>query len=287
MPPTPKVTPKKPPTLAETLSLPTEPSVISDDLNDYSFLIHGEKKIGKTTLATAEPGVLVLSFDPLRPGLEIMQVHCPDWAHLKTYVSKLEAAAKGKFPYKRLVLDRVDLAYIACTKWVCKERGIDHPSDEGYARAWHALRDEFLSVILRLLRLPCGTWFICHSEWKEQKSKTGVTTFKLVPDLAGRAEEILNGLVDGWFAYDYEGPKRILYLLGDATIGAGHALDTHFLTPEGERVREVEMGSSPKEAWQAFLAAFNNKQRHTTLAEAEAPPPRPVVKKKVVKHGSR
>lgn len=246
--------------LIETLTLPTQPTQVSMDLDDYSFLIHGEKKIGKTTLAGEQDGVFSLSFDPVRPGLELMQRHVPDWAHAKAYAELLLNQVKeNKFKYKRLVVDRVDLAYVACQQWVCKQRGIDHPSDEGYAKAWHALRDEFTAWVLRLLGgMPTGTWFICHSEWKETKLRSGATRDKLVPDLSGRAEEIVNGLVDGWFAYDYSGSDRVLILQGDDQVGAGHALDGAFNTPTGERIREVYMGTNAQEAWENFCAAFNN-----------------------------
>ena len=225
------------------VTLPDEISEISDDLNDYSFLIHGEKKIGKTTLGTVEKGVLDLSFDPYRPGLAILQRHVPDWKTLLQYVALLEQkVTDGEFEYKRVVLDRVDLAATSCLRYICKKRNINDPQDEEWGTAWRALKQEFNAVILRLLALPCGVWFISHSDWKEVKSRSGVKSTKLVPDLTGWAEEILNGLVDGWFAYDYEGDERVLLILGNEMIGAGHAIDTHFRTPDGERVREIPMG---------------------------------------------
>lgn len=251
------------------LVLPTKPTEVSADINQYSFFIHGAPTIGKTTFATAEEDVLVLSFDPLRPGLRIMQVHMPDWKTLRSAVKQLEAQNEsGKFRYRRVVLDRIDLAYIKCTDYICKKRGINHPSDEGYARAWHALRDEFYEIILRLMGLPCGTWFICHSKWKEiKKPRTGITVERLVPDLGDRAEEILNGLTDGGFAYDWNGKERVLTIQGDETVTAGHNLDAAFRTPDGRKVVEIPAGSSPKEAWGNFLRAFNGKQTFTTLDE--------------------
>lgn len=251
------------------LVLPTKPTEVSADINQYSFFIHGAPTIGKTTFATAEEDVLVLSFDPLRPGLRIMQAHMPDWRTLRQAVKQLEAQnAAGKFKYSRVVIDRIDLAYIKCTDYICKKRGIQHPSDEGYARAWHALRDEFYDIVLRLMGLPCGTWFICHSKWKEiKKPRTGITVERLVPDLGDRAEEILNGLTDGGFAYDWNGKERVLIIQGDETVTAGHNLDLAFRTPDGRKVVEIPAGSSPKEAWTNFLKAFNGQQKFTTLDE--------------------
>lgn len=251
------------------LVLPTAPTEVSEDISQYSFFIHGAPTIGKTTFATAEDGVLVLSFDPIRPGLRIMQVHLPEWKQLREALRLLEKqVASGKFKYRRVVLDRIDLAWIKVQDYICRKRGIDHPSDEGYARAWHAIRDEFYDIIIRLMAMPCGTWFICHSKWKEiKKPRTGITVERLVPDLSDRAEEILNGLTDGGFAYDYNGKERVLIIQGDETVTAGHNLDQAFRTPDGRKVIEIPAGNSPKEAWANFNKAFNNEQAFTTLDE--------------------
>lgn len=251
--------------------LPTEKSVVSHELNDYSFYLHGVPKIGKTTLATAEGDVLVLSFDPPRPGLEILQKHMPDWSTLLQAVDALVGMAEsGDFIYDRVVVDRIDLAYNKCSDYICSQRGIDHPSDEGYAKAWHALRDAFTEVVIKLMALPCGSWFVCHSRWKEEKNRrTGVTTEKLVPDLGNRAEEILVGLCDGGFAYDYSDDERVIIVQGDQQVSAGINLDDNFRTTDGRRVVEVPAGKSAKEAWTNFNAAFNNEQEFVDLRERD------------------
>lgn len=250
--------------------LPLEPTEIDDDINSYSFFLHGMPLIGKTTLATAEGTVLVLSFDPLRPGLSIIQEHLPTWGVLLEWVRALEVAAKeDDFPYDRLVVDRIDLGYIRAMDAVCKKNHISHPSDVDWGRAWKELSSMYLDAIMRLMALPCGTWFICHSKWKEIKSRSGIQTERLVPDLSDRGEEILNGLTDGGFAYDWEGSERVIVIQGDACVTAGHNLDTAFKTPDGRAIVEVPAGESASEAWDNFCSAFNNEQKFIDLEERD------------------
>ncbi|KKN74283.1 hypothetical protein LCGC14_0392220 [marine sediment metagenome] len=255
------------------ISLPKKLSKVSDDINDYLILIHGEKKIGKTTLALQEPGVLLLTFDPPQKALRVLQRHVGTWPALTKYVGLLMKEAKKKdFPYKRIVIDGVDIAYRLCQDYVCAKLGVEHPRDEAYGKGWDMLKHEFAKYIDKVLALPCGVWFICHSRWQEVETRSGPKVSKLVPLLKSGAEEIVAGKVDGWFAYDYIGTQRILIIQGDERTGAGHRMSEHakhFQTPEGKRVKEIPMGSSPKEAYRNLLSAFDNKQEHTKVKRKE------------------
>jgi len=146
---------------------------------------------------------------------------------------------------------------------VCEELQIDHPSDEGWGQGWDALRNEFSDAVHRLLNLSCGVWFLCHSKWKDSKTRDGDEVEKLVPTLTGMCEEILNGPVDGWFAYDYNtNGDRVMVVSGSVRVGAGHRMDQpnspHFRSPDGNPLKTIRMGSSAAEAYKNLLDAFNN-----------------------------
>ena len=55
------------------LTLPTEKSKPSSRLGDYTWLIYGAKKIGKTSLVAQFPETLILSFEPGTKALEVFQ----------------------------------------------------------------------------------------------------------------------------------------------------------------------------------------------------------------------
>jgi hypothetical protein len=251
------------------LSLPSTPSESSDNLSDYYIFIHGEKKIGKTSLAMVEEGSFLLTFDPIQKALRVLQRHVPDWRTFMEYLTLLEQQAKtGKYPYKRIVVDGADIWYRKCQEWVEKKLVVDHVSEEKWGRGWDMLKNGFANAVDRLFALPGGCWTISHSDWKEVETREkGTKINKLLPLMKSGGEEILVGRVDGWFAYDYVGEERVLIVEGDERTGAGHRIKGHFQTPKGRKIREIPMGESEEEAYANLLNAFHNKQTFITIKE--------------------
>jgi hypothetical protein len=261
---------KKPKPKPLEVVLPTEPTVPSLNFRDYSLLVHGEKKIGKTTLFAQEEKAFFMEWDPEQRALPIIQQAFSDWATFKAYVREMQRQAKvGKLPYRTVIVDGADLMYDACFEWACKKLVITHPHDEDdFGKSWRFIKDAYLKTVLDLLRLPgVATRFICHSTWKEQKDRRGATSSKLVPNLTKQAEEVLTGLVDLWGAYCYDGRDRVLVVRGDEQTGAGHRIDHRFKTTDGRLVEEIDMGTSPSQAYANLLAAFDCTQDYATLAE--------------------
>lgn len=259
---------------ADKLVLPTERSQRVVNPWEYAYLLTGEKKIGKTSFAIEGCEELVLQCDKPQLSYELREIIVDTWAKTRKAVAALEELAgkgRGAFPYERIIVDGAGEWYNTCQIATCKKFGVSHPSEEGYARAWHYLRDDFTDVVNRLLRMQravgCGIFFIAHSEWKTKKSRDGTEVERIVPLLPPRCEEILNGKCDGWFMMDYVGDSRVIVLQGDEYTGAGHRIDGRFLTPSGERVREVPMGGSSSEALANFIKAFNNEQEFPTYKQ--------------------
>ena len=269
------------------ITLPTELSVPSTDIRDYSFLIHGDKKIGKTTLLAQEEGTLFLTCDPEQKGKALYQMTIEDravtdskgtlvvtaWAYFVKILAKLEqqTAAKNKCPYRNVVIDGIDLLYDYCFSGTCKELGINHPNEEkDYGQSWKKIKDSFRDVMLRLLKLKgCAIRLICHSQWKDVERRDGSKGERLCPLLGGSPEELIVGLVDACFAYTYVDNKRILIVQGDERVSAGHRIDGQFRTPDGTPIEEIPMGSDPEEAYSNFVRAFNNQQPYTNMQERQ------------------
>lgn len=285
-----KVSPKP-----RSYELPTERRAPVDNPWAYAYFLVGEKKVGKTSWAIHGCEEFVLQFDKPQLAYTIREQMIDSWAQSVQVIDALVAKAKaGELPYERIVVDGVGEWYAMCQTATCQHFAVEHPSDEGYARAWHHLRDAFSKAVTKLLSLQAlarvGVVFIAHSEWKETKTRGGAKVDKLVPNLASRAEEIINGKVDGWFTYCYSGRRRILVVLGDEETGAGHRIDGHFMTRDGRRIREIDMGDSAEDAMRAFLSAFSNQQEYADVKElsektktASAPAKVTKVAKKVVR----
>ena len=250
------------------VSIPKRPSKVCTDFRLYSVLIHGEKKIGKTTMWAHEEGAFFLEFDRVQLSLAIRQKHVPSWPHFVAYIDLLEESPGD---VRTVIVDGVDIAYQLCFNWSCEKMAITHPHDENdYGKSWNFIRSQFENAMLRLLSLNehgIATRFISHSKWAEIKTRGGGKQDKLIPFMTSQAEEVLNGRIDIWAAYTYDGSKRVLILEGSEEIGAGHRCDGRFLTPDGEAIQEIHMGKSSKEAYTNLLEAFNNEQTYTTVAE--------------------
>ena len=248
--------PKAAPVMVEKsrMTLPSEVSAPMEHLGQYSILLYGEKKIGKTSIASKFPKALFLMFEPGAKALSVFQRPVNTWQEFKDYVKLLQ----DDKVFQTVVVDPVDLAYKACVMHVCKKLVIDHPSDEDWGKGWEAIRSEFTNEFNKLLALDKGVILISHAAEKEIKTRTGDKYHKIMATLSGQAREVLEGVVDIWAYYAYDGQRRVLYVEGDDHVGAGHRLESHFRYTDGSAIKEIPMGASPKEAYDLFVKAFNN-----------------------------
>ena len=236
------------------VSLPTELSIPARNVGDYSMLLFGEKKIGKTTLASKFDKALFLMLEPGGRALEIYQKPVKNWQEFKKYVSLLQ---KDK-TFKTIVVDTVDIAYKMCVDYICQKLVITHLSEMEWGKAWTAARDEFDSGIVKLLKTEKGVIFISHAAEKEITTRTGDSYHRISPTMSNQAREILEGIVDIWAYYGYEKKERYLWVEGNEHISAGHRLETRFKYTDGSPIAEIPMGTSSKEAHENFIKAFEN-----------------------------
>jgi hypothetical protein len=236
------------------LVLPTEKSKPSIDPRDYSWLIYGKKKIGKTTLAAQFENALFLMCEPGGKALSIRQVSVRNWSEFRGYI---DLAIKDK-DTRTIVIDTADLCYAYCLEYVCDKLAIEHPADEGYGKGWNAVRKEFVSVINKLLHSGKGVVFISHSKDEEFKTRHSDTFHKTVSSMPGQAKDVLEGLVDIWANYDYDGRRRVLIIGGSDEVDAGNRIEGRFHYPDGSPIDRIPMGGNPKEGYKNLIAAFNN-----------------------------
>lgn len=234
--------------------LPEKRSVPSDALQDYSILIYGKKKIGKTSLAAQFEDTLFLMCEPGGKSLSIFKVDVRNWRELREYT---RLAIKDD-RFRTIVVDTADYSYEYCMDYVCDKLVMDHPSDEGYGKGWKAVRAEYTDWVNDLLHSGKGVIFISHSKDEEFKTRKKDSFHKVVSSMSGQAKDVLEGLIDIWVNYDYDGRKRILTIQGNDEIDAGHRLQNHFRYPDGSLIEKVSMGKNPKEGYKNFMDAFNN-----------------------------
>lgn len=249
------------------LILPVMKSVRATTFEEYTTLIHGEKKIGKSTLASYFKNSLMMFFEPGSKALEVFSVAIPDWEYFTGYISLLE---KREHNYKNVVIDTGDICYKRCFEYVCYQRHVKHPSDANdYGATWKFIEQEFERAHSRLMNMGMGLIVIAHSQEKEFKDRNGEKFERIVPVLSKQADEYYAGVLDNIFYYDYQEKKRFLTIRGDSGVVAGTRCEKNFLTPSGERIEYIPMGKSAKEAYQNLVKAFNNEQVKTYKEEEE------------------
>lgn len=257
-------------------TLPAKPTVPSTDMQDYSMLLSGEKKIGKTTLMSMFPDTFVMLTEPGGKSLKMYAAPVKSWKDANGYLKALEADDAGEHRFRYVGVDTADRLANMCEKAVCRRLGIEHMSDEAWGKGYAAVKDEFTSFMNRLLALDKGIILTSHASEREYKTRTGDIT-RVVTTLPKWAAEIIEGLVDMWFHYAYDGDDRVLTIRGNENIAAGHRLQNNFLTPDGVELTSLVMGPTRDAGYRNLLDAFANQYAPSTKAEE------PVVKKAAVK----
>lgn len=247
------------------VSLPTTRNVPSESLSDYSILLYGAKKIGKTSLASRFPDAYFLALEPGTRALEVYSTEVNDYKHFESLLDLLE---EGDHDFRTIVVDTVDLLYDFAFTAVCKAKMINHPQDENdFGKTWGEISDKFKSAVMRLLKLPYGIIFISHDVEKEIQLRDGSKIDRVQPTMNRKAMAVVEAVVDIICNYHYEDKQRWLRIDGVENVVAGCRLEERFIreggSPRvpGDRIVKIPMGLSSQEAYDNFIAAFNNEQK--------------------------
>jgi len=214
------------------LQLPTAKKKKNENLMEYTILIYGREKIGKTTLFSSFPDALFLATEPGTKGLEIFEFNHEDggvknWEIFRRAVDLLE----GTDDFSNVVIDTVDRAYDMCLDWTCEKHGIEYPGTdaagkEDFGKSWRAIKDEFLVQIHRILQTGRGLCFTSHAKEETIKTRSGISYDRIYPTMSGQARKVIEALVDFFFYAEYVrdrdgNTRRILITQGDETVWAG------------------------------------------------------------------
>jgi hypothetical protein len=237
------------------ITLTTDYTEPIDDLGQAIILLTGEKKIGKTSLANQFGKNLVLAHEVGYRGLRIRKIDVPDWDTARAVVKTLR---KDRF-YTTVTIDTADKSFKQCEAWSNKRLGISHASEEEWGKGWAAIRNEYEGWIDRISHTGKGIILISHTQEKEVKKRNGESYARIMASLPKQGHDIITGLVDIWCYFQYDGDRRILTIIGDDHISAGHRFAERFRTPDGRAIRHIDMGRSPEDGYKNFVKAWNNK----------------------------
>lgn len=214
------------------LALPTAKKVPNFNLNEYTLLVYGREKIGKSTLFASFPDSIFFATEPGTKGLEIFELNaehggCKDWKIFRQGIKLLESTDK----FANVIIDTVDRAYDMCMDYVCAKLGIDYPGVDAtgkndYGKSWRAVRDEFTDGIHRILQTGRGLCFTSHSKEETVRTRSGMEYTRIYPTISNQGRKVVEALVDMFFYCEYirdsrGETRRVLITQGDETIWAG------------------------------------------------------------------
>lgn len=248
------------------MNLSTEKFIPSNRLLDYTIIIYGERKIGKTTLASQFEEPYFFMCEP-NDSYALYRNNVTDWRNYKELsVQFLE----GDHPFKTAVIDTGQSLYELAFKHACEKHQISHPGDyDDYGASWNKVWQTFSPYVKPLTLSEYGLIVLAHSIEKEVKTKTGRRYIQIEPDLSRQASKLFTKEIYNIFYYYFENDKRWLQIEGDELVMAGHRMERRFLTPRGERVHNIPMGASKEQAYRNLMNAFNNKQQSTFREQEE------------------
>lgn len=209
-------------------ALPTEVSEASHNFDEYSLLIYGREKIGKSTLFASFPDCLFLSTEPGLKGFNVFKLDIRTWKDMQEAAKLL---AKGGHNFKRVVIDTVDLAYDYCMDFVCDSLSISYPGESAsgendWGKSWKLVKKEFVSVIHQIAKSGVGIAFTSHATESEIKTPTGEKYNRVYPSMSSQCRGVIEGLVDFFFYCEYVRDaqaqvQRVIITHGDETLWAG------------------------------------------------------------------
>lgn len=250
-----KKTSSKGSTTKVSVSLPTELSVPSTNLGDYAILIYGAKKIGKTTMCSYFPKSLFLMFEPGAKALSVYQRSITKWEEFKEYVKLLKKDKK----FNTVIIDTADFMYDLAFDYVCRKLLIDHPSEEAWGKGWKKIKEELYTEVKNLFECGKGIVFLSHATERTITRRDGSEYDVTESSMAKQLRELIEGLVDIWALYEYNGKNRTLILQGDDQVDAGQRIEGGFRYADGSPIQVIDMGKNAEEAFNNFNKAFHNK----------------------------
>ena len=193
--------------------LDLKPNKVSKDLSGYFTYIYGPGGSGKTTLASKAPKPLLIAFERgynALPGVIAQDVNT--WGEMKQVLRELKKP-EVKETFSTIAIDTVDLASVACEKYLCNQLGIENIGDGGWSvNGWAKVKKEWETTFREVAMLGYAIVFISHDKEKTFKRKDQTEYNQIVPSCSTAYNEIIKNMVDIMGYIDVENGERKLVL---------------------------------------------------------------------------
>lgn len=151
------------------------------------------------------------------PGVIAQDVNT--WGEMKQVLRELKKQ-EVKDTFSTIIIDTVDLASVACEKYVCSQLGIENIGDGGWSvNGWAKVKREWEQTFREITMQGYAVVFISHSKDKVFTRKDGTTYNQIVPSCTNAYNEIIKNMVDIMGYIDVEnGSRKLVLRSADDTI---------------------------------------------------------------------
>jgi hypothetical protein len=254
------------------------------------YLLYAVRGWGKTSLAAQTPKPIIIptedGIDTLIDACQVKETpHFPipeSWDALKGYA---DALLETDHDYRTLVIDVIDGCESLCHKFVCERDYGNDWSKRGFANfgnGYATSLPEWKSFLAKLDRLrterKMTIFALCHTKIKTFKNPTDLDYDRYTPNihdstwcvtadwadvvLFGNYEVTVSGDTGAKKGKGSGGQSRMVYTQHHAAYDAKNRIGLP---------SEIEMGSSPTEAWSNFMSAVKAGRQsiHTEAVKQE------------------
>lgn len=205
-----------------------KPSVVSRDLSGKSFFIYGQKKTGKTTIATKFPKPILLGFERgwnLISGIIAQPIN--NWKEALAVKKQLvkQAEETTDTTFKTVIVDTADLAWDYCEAYILTKEGVNYLSETEDKRGYKAVAREYDKFFQDIVKAGYTLVAISHAETKQMKEK-GIPYDRTQPTVDKRGLAVLSRLCDitGFATPETDENGKVhtmLYMRGSKELEAG------------------------------------------------------------------
>jgi hypothetical protein len=240
--------------------LPSSVTEPVDNLSDCLVLIYGYRKIGKTSMLSHAPKNLNLATEVGYRGLRLVKEDLKTWLKAERV---LRALKKDK-SFRTVTIDTVDLLYRLAEVATCLDLGVDALGDAEWGKGWSECRRKLSDFMNALTQTGKGVVLLSHANEQGIRRREGGEYDRIMPTMPKQMREVVEPMIDIYACYQYDDDRRVLTVAGDEHLAAGHRFENRFRTPDGRRLKNIDMGHSAAEAWKNFNDAFHNRYEPTT-----------------------